>query len=227
MIRCVLFDLDGTLVDSWALYVEAYVRTLEPYLGRRLTLDELLAMRPASEIRFLRQHLDPADQPRAHEAFLHHSRDLHATYFEGVYPGVSAMLAGLRERGLRLGIVTGKSRRAWEITSREVDLGPFDVVITDEDVREAKPSPEGLRRALQALSAGPDEAIYVGDSLQDAGAAQQADMRFAAALWPKAGREVGAFRSRVHEVGVWAELQRPEDLLAVLDGARDSHQCLL
>jgi HAD superfamily hydrolase (TIGR01509 family) len=227
MIRCVLFDLDGTLVDSWALYVEAYVRTLEPRLGRRLTLDELLAMRPASEIRFLRQHLDPADLAPAHDAFLRHYRDLHATHFEGVYAGVPTMLTGLRERAVQLGIVTGKSRPAWEITSREVDLGPFAVVITDEDVREAKPSPEGLRRALQALSAGPDEAIYVGDSLPDAGAAQQAGMRFAAALWPKADREVGAFRIRVHEIGVWAELKRPEDLLAELDRPRDSHQCIL
>jgi len=227
MIRCVLFDLDGTLVDSWALYVEAYVRTLEPRLGRRLTLDELLAMRPASEIRFLRRHLDPADLAPAHEVFLRHYRDLHATHFEGVYAGVPTMLTGLRERAVQLGIVTGKSRPAWEITSREVDLGPFAVVIVDEDVREAKPSPEGLRRALQALSAGPDEAIYVGDSLQDAGAAQQAGMRFAAALWPKADREVGAFRSRVQAVGAWAELQRPEDLLAVVDGARDSHRCPL
>ena len=44
MIRCVLFDLDGTLVDTWNLYVEAYIRTLEPHYGRRLTLDELRAV---------------------------------------------------------------------------------------------------------------------------------------------------------------------------------------
>lgn len=65
VIRCVLFDLDGTLVDTWDLYVEAYTRTLELSYGRRLTLDKLIELGPTSELRFFR---------RAHD---HHCRGSH------------------------------------------------------------------------------------------------------------------------------------------------------
>jgi pyrophosphatase PpaX len=217
MIRCVLFDLDGTLVDTWALYVECYVRILEPHLGRRLTLGELRALQPASELRFLSRHLGVADLARAHRAFVEHYGDLHATHFAGVYPGIPALLERLRGRQLRIGIITGKSRAAWEITDREAGLGPFDVVVTDDDVREPKPDPQGLCLALRRLALSPAEAIYVGDSVQDAGAARGAHMRFAAALWPKADHEADEFLSRIRAIGVYGELKQPEDLPALLD----------
>ncbi len=218
MIRCVLFDLDGTLVDTWNLYVEAYLRTLEPYVGRRLTLEELIRLGPTSELRLLRRTLSGHDAESAHGEFLRHYRSLHPTHFEGQYPGVREMLHDLRGLGLRLGIVTGKSRSAWEITDQAADLGAFDVTITDEDVVEAKPNPEGLVLALARLGIPAAEAIYVGDSVGDAKAARAAHVRFAAALWPKAAPELDKFRTQVREAGVWSELPNPQSLVERLKG---------
>lgn len=220
MIRCVLFDLDGTLVDTWELYVEAYTRTLVPSYGRRLTLDELIQLGPTSELRFFRRALGADHTEWAHREFLHHYSALHGEYFGGVYPGIREMLQGVRGVSCRLGIVTGKSRGAWEITAKEADLGEFDTVVTDEDVAEAKPDPEGLVLALAHLGINAEEAVYVGDSVGDAKAARAACLRFAAALWPKAKNEVDDFLARVHEEGVWMELARPERLVAGLEGFR-------
>ena len=216
MIRCVLFDLDGTLVDTWDLYVEAYIRTLEPYLGRRLSLEELIKLGPTSELRLLRRALTGRDAGAAHREFLRHYRLLHPTHFAGVYPGACEMLQTLRDMGLRLGIVTGKSRGAWEITARSTDLGEFDTTVTDEDVVEAKPHPEGLVLALDRLGISAAEAIYVGDSVGDAKAARAAAVRFAAALWPKAARELETFLTQVREAGVWRELPNPQSLVVAL-----------
>jgi len=216
MIRCVLFDLDGTLVDTWDLYVEAYTRALEPHVGRRLTLEELIALRPNSELRLLQRGAAGSDVGLVHREFLRHYRALHRTHFGGPYPGVREMLAVLRSSGMRLGIVTGKSHGAWEITAEASDLGAFEVVVTDEDTKEAKPDPEGLVLALDRLGVQASEAIYVGDSVGDAQAARAADLRFGVALWPKAPHERDAFLAQVRAVGVWAELSVPKDLVAIL-----------
>jgi HAD superfamily hydrolase (TIGR01509 family) len=162
--------------------------------------------------------LVPADQvPHAHATLLAHYRALHGELFAGVYPGVVPMLAALRATGLTLGVVTGKSRGAWAITRAQSGLGEFAVFVGDDDVAEAKPSPEGLRLALTRLDVPADEAIYVGDSIPDATAARDAGVRFAAALWAKRSADIPEFLRRVREVGVWAELAEPGRLVALLD----------
>ena len=220
MIRGVLFDLDGTLVDTWDLYVEAYIRTLEPHVGRRLTLDELIALRPTSELRLLQRALGPGEAVAAQREFLAHYRCLHSAHFGGVYPGVRQMLTTLRGLGLRLGIVTGKSRGAWEVTAKAADLGEFDVLVTDEEVVRAKPDAEGLSLALLRLERPAEATIYVGDSVVDAQAARAAGVRFAAALWPKAEAEVTPFLTQVRQVGTCAELTHPAGLVGLLKGGQ-------
>lgn len=216
MIRCVLFDFDGTLVDTWHLYIEAYVRTLEPYVGRRLSLEELKQRGPRSERRLMEQAPEVEDVDRAYREFLDHYRSLHPSRFDGVYPGVREMLSTLAELRLSVGIVTGKTRAALDVTLEHAELGVFDVVITDDDVAESKPAPEGLRLAVDRLGMAADQAVYVGDSIADAEAARAAAINYAAALWPKDEGEVEGFLERVRRPGTWAELGRPGDLVRKL-----------
>ncbi len=139
-------------------------------------------MKPVSELRLLRRALGEAELAEGHRRFIEHYAELHGSHFGGVYPGVSAMLDALRRDGHRLGIVTGKSQAAWEVTRQVSKLGPFDVAVTDEAVAAPKPDPAGLEMALERLEAGRGEAIYVGDGIGDAGAARAAGMGVAAAL---------------------------------------------
>jgi HAD superfamily hydrolase (TIGR01509 family) len=224
-VRWVLLDVDGTLIDTWDLYIETFLRSMEDIVGRRLSFEELLALHPTSELRVLRQALDSDDElPGAHEGFLAHMRDLHPELFAGVYDGVPEMLDGLRRQGLVIGLVTGKSRGAWAVTEPVVSLGDFAVAIMDDDVRHPKPSPEGILAAVARLGAVPGATVYVGDSVADARAARAAGVRFAAALWAKSDHERPDFVEKVTNEGAWALLPAPGALVELVDGQhRRSH----
>jgi phosphoglycolate phosphatase-like HAD superfamily hydrolase len=149
-----VFDLDGTLVDTWRLYMEAYRRALAPHLERAPTEAEIVARAPTSERRFLAEWVGPEAAEHCHAAMVEHYVALHDTHCEGLYEGVREMLDALAAAGVPLGVVTGKGRRAWETTARSLDLDRFEVVVTDDDVRHPKPHPEGLRAALEEMGVG-------------------------------------------------------------------------
>lgn len=217
----ILFDLDGTLVDSLQLYLEAYRLALEPMVDRMPTPEEVEAVGPAAERHLFRGLLGEERGNVAHRRFRDHYEALHDELFEGVYPGVVESLDALRRRGRRLGIVTGKSRPAWEVTRRRVELGPFHTVITEDEADAPKPSPDGLERALEELAAEPGRTVYVGDALRDLEAARAAGIRFAAALWGKGEAERPDFARRCREAGAWRVLERPGRLVDLLGPAED------
>lgn len=213
----VLFDLDGTLVDTYRLYLECYRRALAPLLGYAPADEEIVARNPTSERRFLVQWVGEERGAACHAAMLEHYRALHGALGEGVYDGVREMLAALRAAGLRLGIVTGKGRAAWETTEPELELGRFEVVVTDDDVRRPKPDPEGLHAALSALRVEPAGALYVGDSAGDLRAGRSAGVKVAAALWPKtAPGERERFLEEVRPLAPDWSFERPADLTRAL-----------
>jgi HAD superfamily hydrolase (TIGR01509 family) len=211
--KAILFDLDGTLIDTFRLYVESYRRALEPFLGHAPTLQELAAHSPSSERRFLLDWLGVEKGEACHAAFRAHYAELHGALVEGLYDGVREMLAALRSAGYPLGIVTGKGRHAWEVTERELDLGVWQVVVTDDDVSAPKPAPEGLLAAAGALGVDVADVVYVGDSVVDLGAGRAAGMRTAAVLWPKTGEgEAERFVNTTRDLAPDWVFARPDEL---------------
>jgi HAD superfamily hydrolase (TIGR01549 family) len=209
----ILFDLDGTLIDTWRLYLECYRRALEPHLGYAPTDAEIAARRPASERRFLLDWIGEDAGEACHGQMRRLYRELYPAMAEGIYEGVPEMLAGLRSAGLRLGIVTGKGREAWEVTRVNASLAAFDVVVTDDDVHAAKPDPGGLLAAADALGIAPEQAVYIGDSTVDMKAGRNAGMRIGAALWAKtAPGEAEAFVSKIEAMHPDWVFARPSDV---------------
>jgi HAD superfamily hydrolase (TIGR01509 family) len=140
-------------------------------------------------------------------------RELYPAMAEGIYEGVPEMLAALRSAGLRLGIVTGKGREAWEVTRTLSDVGALDVVVTDDDVHAAKPDPGGLLAAADALGIAAEQAVYVGDSTVDMRAGRNAGMRIGAALWAKtAPGEAEAFVKKIEPMRPDWIFARPSDV---------------
>ena len=217
MNRGVLFDFDGTLIDTWRLYLESFRRSLEPHFQRHLTDAEILDYQPIAERRLLREIVEHTSFTDYFTSFLSHYRSLHETHCDGLYRGIRDLLDGLRTEGYKLGVVTGKSRDAWDVTFMHSKLEPFDVVITDDDVTHPKPHPEGLVAALDAMDVEPSRAIYIGDSLLDCQAAHAAKIRFGAALWSKSAAEVDAFRKAVGALGDACCFSEPP---AVLEGLK-------
>jgi HAD superfamily hydrolase (TIGR01549 family) len=209
----ILFDLDGTLIDTWRLYLECYRRALEPHLGYAPTDAEIAARRPSSERRFLTDWLGEDAGDACHGEMRRLYRELYPAMAEGIYEGVPEMLAGLRSAGLRLGIVTGKGREAWEVTRTLSDVDAFEVVVTDDDVHAAKPDPDGLLAAADALGIAPEQAVYIGDSTVDMRAGRNAGMRIGAALWAKtAPGEAEAFVRKIEAMHPDWTFARPSDV---------------
>lgn len=216
----ILLDLDGTLIATRQVYVEAFSRALHPHVGRRMSEPEIMALHPKSEIRFLRSQVGDRHLPGVLDHFYREYDALHPELFRGFYRGAVEAVAELRRRGVPLGLVTGKSRRGWEITLRHLDPGPFDVLVFDDDVVDGKPDPEGLHWAVALLKEQgrvPPGAVpvYVGDSVTDLDAAVEARLRPAGTLWSKKEEERDDFAAAVAERdGVL--LRTPEDLLTLV-----------
>ena len=214
-ISAVLFDLDGTLINTKRLYLEAYRRALQPDLGRLVTDAEILAIDSRTERRVFESCLPPGEIAACMQRFYQHYAELHATHFEGLYPGVAELLRTLRSLRLPLGIVTGKSRGAWEVTAAATQLGHFDVVVVEDDVAQPKPDPSGLHTALIAVGRKPAEALYVGDGAHDLHAAHAAGILGVAALWSKRGERRSRLERAARELDA-VLASTPQDVLALL-----------
>ena len=209
----ILFDLDGTLIDTYHLYLECYRRVLEPHLGYAPTDKEIIARNPTSERKLLVDWVGEKRGDACHAEMRRLYGELYHLKSEDAYDGVSEMLSAIRSAGYPMGIVTGKSREAWHVTQIYSGLGCFDVVITDDDVHAPKPDPCGLLAAAAALGAAPADAIYIGDSTSDLQAGRNAGMRIGAALWPKtAPGEKDAFLHAVEGMRPEWIFEHPSDI---------------
>ena len=216
MIHCVLFDLDGTLIDSLELYVQAVKRTLEDTIFEEVPTERLATLRLNSEPRLLGYFVPSGEVEAAHRRFLANYNLLHEEYFDGVYPGIQKLLASLRRSSVKTGIVTGKSRGAWEITRSHAGLGDFDTLVFDDDVSAPKPDCEGIVKAMANLEASPAETVYVGDSVSDLEAATTAGVGFLAARWSKTEAEINSFGKAAAEIGPYASVDYPGEIEAFL-----------
>jgi pyrophosphatase PpaX len=179
----VLFDLDGTLIDSGPMIVASMKHAAVTVLGREIP-EEVLAAAVGGPGLVAQMHaLDPARADELVEAYRAHNEPLHDE-LEAFWEVVE-VLPRLRAEGRRLGVVTAKRRSTVRLAfDRLPQLEQrFDVIVTSEDTRRHKPDPEPLQLALGRLEAEPQEAAYVGDSPFDVRAAKAAGVSAVAVGW--------------------------------------------
>ena len=211
-LRTVLLDLDGTLIDSEELILASYRHTLRTHRGQAPPDDAWLETMGQPLEAQLRDFAEDEAEVRAMtETYIEHNDRVHDDLLRR-YPGVREAVAGLRERGLRLGIVTSKRRektlRGLEACGYPLDW--FASVVTASDLEAHKPDPAPVRMALREMEERPGRALFAGDSVHDLRAGRAAGVRTAAALWGPYDRD----RLAPGEPDLW--LERPEDLLAAV-----------
>jgi phosphoglycolate phosphatase/pyrophosphatase PpaX len=161
--RAIVFDLDGTLIDSLALVLRSIAHALEPY-GPKKTTEEIFAKLGGPPERFLATLLDDA---RHVPAALQRMDAYHRANWHTIRPfaDVADLLARLRAGGVKLAVWTGRDRESGTWLLRELRLeNLFDTVVFGDDLPTHKPDPEGLREIMRRLGVTPAETLFVGDA---------------------------------------------------------------
>jgi pyrophosphatase PpaX len=211
--RAVLFDLDGTLIDSAELIMTAFEDTVRANLHQAIDRTEILGMwsRPIRE----RFHALAPDQAEAlAQDYLRRYLALHDQHAR-LFPGIPHVLHTLHRRGYAMGIVTSKRRATTQAAVLRFQLDRWcSVIVTDEDVPRHKPDPEPVRTAATRLGVPMAEALMVGDSPLDVVAGRRAGTGTAAALWGTV--EASALLAEAPD----HQLAHPGELLALCPAAR-------
>lgn len=195
----VLFDLDGTLVDTIQFILGSVRHTFEGYGGRCPTDAEWIAgIGTPLRAQLAEFALRPDDVEPLLERYRAHQR-LHFDRLTRAYDGAVEVVRGLKERGHPLGVVTAKLQEPAERAVKLIGLGDcVDVVVSADSCPRAKPHPDPVLLALSRLGRGPDEAVFIGDSPHDIAAGNAAGAVSAAALWGACSREVLAAARPAH-----------------------------
>ena len=210
-IRTVLFDLDGTLIDSVRLILDSYHHTLATHgLPPRSDEEWLAGVGTPLTVQFA----DWRDDPETLQALIATYREYnlkHHDHMVTVYPGVVEVVRALKADGVATGLVTSKNRvgalRGLTLVQLEALM---DVLVCADEVENPKPHPEPVEKAVRLLSADPRATVYVGDSVHDMLSGRAAGVRTAAVLWGPFGR--------AHLEGAQPDywLERPEELLTLV-----------
>jgi phosphoglycolate phosphatase len=187
--RLIVFDFDGTLVDSLRFIVTAFSRAFEdqgfsapaPAAIQRLVGLSL----EAAAARLLPDSGDVEAAERVVAAYRAAFQDMRARNLvaEPLYPGVRETLALLNQPEVCLGIATGKSRRGLVSSLERHDLSGLFVTLQTADDGPGKPHPEILHRAMSEVGAGPEETVVIGDTSYDMEMAANAGVRALGVAW--------------------------------------------
>ncbi|TFL17343.1 phosphoglycolate phosphatase [Jannaschia formosa] len=178
--RAVVFDLDGTLVDSAPSLHRACVATLTALGHRPPTLEEVTGFIGDGVAMLVARCLAAAGAPPSEEA-VHVFRAIYdADPLTGValMPGAREALAALDGRGIALGLCTNKPMAPTRTLLAGLTLGPFACVVAGDSLPARKPDPAPLLHALDLLGTAPADALYVGDSRVDAQTARAAGVPY-------------------------------------------------
>ncbi len=178
----VLFDLDGTVVDTGAIILASMRHAAETVIGGDYTDEQLLAAVGGPGLEAQMQALDPSRVDELVRVYRAHNEPLHETI--AIFEGMDRVLDELKDRGHRLGIVTAKRRATVDLAFARVPIEHlFDTVVGGDETAEHKPHPAPLLLALERLGADAGGAAYVGDSPFDMQAAKAAGLFAVGVSW--------------------------------------------
>ncbi len=180
-----LFDFDYTLADSSKGIVICFRNVLERHRHTGISDEQIkrtIGKTLVDSFSILTGIGDEAILEEYRKEYVKEA-DRFMTANTRLFPETVSVLQALKEKGANIGIISTKYRyRIMELTKNNIPEGIIDLIVGGEDVKTAKPSPEGVFLALENLGTDKDTTLYIGDSIVDAETAQAAGIDFAGVL---------------------------------------------
>lgn len=181
MYKYIVFDVDGTMVDTEKAVTYAYQSVIFDKFGRHFSDEEML-----------KGYGIPTPQALAKYGFT----DIDITLIDyykhlvdgfgkcSAFDGILEIISNLKTKNLPMGIVTSRCKYEIDIdTCLQGFIKQFDSVVSSDDTILHKPNAAPLLKAMEKMNANPSETIYIGDTVHDAMCAKSAGVKFALALW--------------------------------------------
>lgn len=189
MIETVLFDLDGTIIDTNELIISSFMHVFENRESGPLTREQIIPHMGTTlehQLRAFSGEEDVADFVKTYRSF----NSVHHDEMVRPFPHVNEVVERLYGQGLRLGIVTTKIRPSTMMTLEKFGLEPYmSAIVTVNDVQNPKPHPEPVLTAIEKIGCDPRTTLMIGDSPVDIQAAKAAGVKAAAVAWSLKGEE--------------------------------------
>ncbi|OGU77545.1 MAG: phosphatase [Stygiobacter sp. RIFOXYC12_FULL_38_8] len=183
-----IFDVDGTLTSTNELIFSSFNHVTQKYLNKRVSNEEIIAM------------FGPTEDVILQEWMKHDYQDARKDYFDfyssqhqkmaDIYPGMIDVLKFIKSKSIPLSIYTGKGKDSARITLKEIGVYDlFDLIVTGDDVKESKPSREGVDMFVEKFNLDRNKVLMIGDAPADVIAAHRAGVKAASVLWDSYARD--------------------------------------
>ncbi len=183
-----IFDIDGTLVSTNRLIFDTFNYVAEKYLNRKYSDEEIIGFFGPTEDVILKE-LMKENYEEARRDYYNYYRENHSKLVK-VYDGIEDILKTIKAEGKPIGIFTGKGRESSIISLQESGLYKyFDLIVTGDDVKNHKPSAEGIIKFLEHFQIPPQKVLMIGDAVSDIKAAREAGVQVASVLWDSYAKE--------------------------------------
>ena len=194
--QTVLFDLDGTILDTNELIIQSFLHALKDIVPADFTREHIIPSMGLPLAVQLQQFSGVEDVAELIGAYRKINLHLHDDLVRP-FPYVPEVLEQLHQSGLALGVVTTKMQMTTERGLKHVGIRDYmTAIVTLDDVERPKPDPQPVELALERLSAEPETALMIGDSIVDIQSAAAAGVKSVGVAWSLKGetllREAGA-----------------------------------
>lgn len=183
----IIFDIDGTLTSTNELIFESFRYVAEKYFHKSPSDEEIISLFGPPEDVILRNWSGDMYDTVRKDYYDFYIKNHHMA---ALYPGIKDILESIKEKNIPLSIFTGKGRTAALITLSKLGIEKyFDLIVTGEDVKEHKPSAEGIILFIKKFNLPSEKVLMIGDSVSDIKASREAGIKIASVVWDSYSKE--------------------------------------
>ena len=212
MINTVLFDFDGTLVNTNDVIIASWQHTYMYYLGREESLEKITACFGEPLLLTMEREFPEVDPRESAEVYRNFQKE-NADELVKIFPGIKELLESLKTDGFRMGVVTSRTRESAQRYMDMFGIGDyFEEMVSCEDTNIHKPNPEPILLCLKKMGITAEEALMVGDSPFDIKCANNAGVKSVLVGW----RITGDGQTLIDDAREDFTISEPSELVGVL-----------